>query len=44
MFACSMPIGDDKSLKTGALPALMQYNLEELTVTEVPGAGHNVHL
>ena len=37
-------IGDDESLETGVLPALMQYNLEQLTVAEVPGAGHNVCL
>lgn len=35
-------IGDDESLETGVLPALSQYNLEQLTVAEVPGAGHNV--
>lgn len=34
-------IGDDESLETGVLPALMQYNIEQLTVAEVPGAGHN---
>ncbi|KAI9463806.1 F-actin capping protein alpha subunit [Russula earlei] len=33
-------IGDDESLETGVLPALRQYNLEQLTVAEVPGAGH----
>jgi capping protein alpha len=37
-------IGDDESLETGVLPALMQYNIEQLTVAEVPGAGHNVSL
>ena len=37
-------IGDDESLETGVLPALRQYNLEQLTVAEVPGAGHNVGL
>jgi capping protein alpha len=37
-------IGDDESLETGVLPALVQYNLEQLTVAEVPGAGHNVGL
>lgn len=35
-------IGDDESLETGILPALTQYNLEQLTVAEVPGAGHSV--
>jgi hypothetical protein len=34
-------IGDDESLETGILPALTQYNLEQLTVAEVPGAGHS---
>ena len=37
-------IGDDETLETGVLPALMQYNVEQLTVAEVPGAGHNVGL
>lgn len=32
--------GDDESLETGVLPALQQYNLEQFTVAEVPGAGH----
>jgi len=35
-------IGDDESLEMGVLPALQQYNLEQFTVAEVPGAGHNV--
>jgi F-actin-capping protein subunit alpha len=35
-------IGDDESLETGVLPSLRQYNIEQLTVAEVPGAGHNV--
>jgi capping protein alpha len=26
----------------GVLPVLQQYNLEQLTVAEVPGAGHSV--
>ncbi|KAI0287971.1 F-actin capping protein alpha subunit [Russula brevipes] len=34
-------IGDDESLETGVLPVLQQYNLEQLTVAEVPGAGHS---
>ncbi|KAH9999617.1 F-actin capping protein alpha subunit [Russula compacta] len=34
-------IGDDESLETGILPALQQYNLEQLTVAEVPEAGHS---
>ena len=35
-------IGDDESLEMGVLPALQQYNLEQFTVAEVPGAGHSV--
>jgi len=44
-FACAdirVLIGDDESLETGVLPALQQYNLEQLTVAEVPGVGHSV--
>ncbi|KAH9980021.1 F-actin capping protein alpha subunit [Lactifluus volemus] len=33
-------IGDDEILETGILPALQQYNLEQFTIAEVPGAGH----
>jgi len=33
-------IGDDESLETGILPVLQQYNLEQFTIAEVPGAGH----
>ncbi|KAH9060495.1 F-actin capping protein alpha subunit [Lactarius vividus] len=33
-------VGDDESLEAGVLPALQQYNLEQFTVAEVPGAGH----
>ena len=35
-------IGDDESLEMGVLPALQQYNLDQFTVAEVPGAGHSV--
>ena len=35
-------IGDDESLENGVLPALQQYNLEQFTIAEVPGAGHAV--
>jgi capping protein alpha len=37
-----MLVGDDESLEAGVLPALQQYNLEQFTVAEVPGAGHTV--
>ena len=39
-----MLVGDDESLEAGVLPALQQYNLEQFTVAEVPGAGHTVRI
>jgi capping protein alpha len=39
-----MLVGDDESLEAGVLPALQQYNLEQFTVAEVPGAGHTVRV
>ncbi|KAI0311546.1 F-actin capping protein alpha subunit [Amylostereum chailletii] len=34
-------IADDDSLQAGILPALLEYNLAQFTVADVPGVSHN---
>ena len=37
-------IGDDDALQEGILPVLVEYNLAQFIVADVPGTEHNVRL